>query len=192
MAPDLTPHALDDGDVLYATPTREYHRLLQGTVRAIQVLAVALLVITGGAVIWALVASERSDGALFAVFMVIPALGSLLLLALTPRILRTLHRTVFVVTTEGLTLTPLHESSRYVPWDEVDHLAQEESSRLRGALVVETTDGERITATGTGPASAISFAPLPALLAPNGRDAPAPHVAAHAALDLYRSGAFHR
>lgn len=192
MAPDLTPHALDDGDVLYATPTREYRRLLQGTVRAIQVLAVALLVITGGAAIWALVASERSDGALFAVFMVIPALGSLLLLALTPRILRTLHRTVFVVTTEGLTLTPLHESSRHVPWDEVDHLAQEESSRLRGALVVETTDGERITATGTGPASAISFAPLPALLAPNGRDAPAPHAAAHAALDLYRSGAFHR
>lgn len=79
-----------------------------------------------------------------------------------------------------------------MPWDDVDHLAQEESSRLRGALVVATTDGERITATGTGPASAISFAPLPAHLARNTRGAPAPHVAAHAALDLYRSGAFHR
>lgn len=84
MAPDLTPHALDDEDVLYATPTRAYRSLLHGTVRAIQVLAVVLLVITGSAAIWALVASERSDGALFAVVMVIPALGSLLLLALTP------------------------------------------------------------------------------------------------------------
>lgn len=188
MAMDLTPRALDDGTLLYATPTAAWRRWMLTVAAAGIVLILATAFLGAVIVTTAFILNDRF-GLLFLVvlgFLTLMVLGAVVPLVWLVVLVR---RTVFAVTTEGLTLTPPFGRPRHVPWAEVAHLEVADGMYMAGAVVVVTSTGERITASRTnGPDPQRHFYSATPASARTGLVIP--FNAAQDALERYRRGEF--
>lgn len=182
---------LDDGQVLYQTPSTRYLTLTMGAFAVIAVLELLLVILL--MVLTAQALSEGAAASLFAPLLAVMWALVAVLLVLTPISILATLRSVFAVTTKGITATPGFGRPRHVPWDRVAELRTVNGGVLAGAVEVVTTDRERIAAKGTNTAARLSQAPLPpskSRLAHDARGATAPHLVAHDALERFRRGEF--
>lgn len=181
---------LDDGEVLYLTPTKRY---LSMTTAAFVVIALLALVLLVTLLALTTTVLRSADPAMPLTLPLLLSMWALLLalLFLTAIAFRNTLRAVFAVTTKGLTITPWRGRPRHVPWGQVEELGTVRSGMLAGAVEVTTTDGERIGARMTNSSSRASFSPLPEQLShleEDSRGATPPHLVAHHALDEHRRG----